>query len=156
MVCRGKPPVREVVEPPSTCTAADLAARMMTVGRGFFLKGTPMKKFWSHPKFRLVKGDLFTVMSKIGPDAETLADAFLRSGFVQADDIFQAWRDENGKWWIEHVKRLGWGHGVSPSLPSLPGPYCPGPHELLCFSENCSESGECRRFGVRLDNTLHK
>jgi len=64
-------------------------------------------------------------MSKIGPDAETLADAFLRSGFVQADDIFQAWRDENGKWWIEHVKRLG-GHGL-PVLALFAGALLPRP-----------------------------
>lgn len=115
-----------------------------------------MKKFWQKPKYgRVLRGDLFHVMGQIGPDAEAWAEAFLANGFVRSDDLFKAWRGEDGKWHIEHDKRLGWGYGVSPSLP-LAGAYCPGPHELLCYSENCSEAGECRRFGVRLDNTLHK
>lgn len=111
-----------------------------------------MKKFWEKPRYKVRRGDLFSVCEEVG--FGDFALALLDFEFVQADDIFECWKDENGRYHVEHVKRLGWGHGVSPSLPLCPA-QGPDPQEPCC-SENCWEAGECRRHGVRLDNTLHK
>lgn len=120
-----------------------------------------MKKFWDRPRFKVRRGDLFAVCEEVG--FGDFALALLDFQFVQADDIFECWKDEKGRYHVEHMERLGWGCGVSP-----PAELC-CPHGECrygcgvcgsfdpCHDAECAH--KCRRVcadSVRLDNTLHK